>query len=246
MPSREQNPVPAGFATTHWSVVRAAVTGSSPAARAALDQLCRSYWPPIYAFARRLGHNPEDARDLTQAFFAHLIATQSVHRADPARGRFRSFLLGACKHFLADECDRVRTHKRGGQLEFIPLDLALAERRYGGEPSTQTTPDREFDRAWALAVIDRALSRLREEFEMSGRATLFDGLKGFLTGDKAFSSFEVAAAQLQITTGAAKMTVTRMRQRFRALVRQELSQTVLTSAELEAELRDFAAILRSP
>jgi RNA polymerase sigma factor (sigma-70 family) len=246
MPNPEQNTDLVRFPATHWSVVQAAGTGSSAMARAALDQLCRSYWPPIYAFARRLGHNPEDARDLTQAFFAHLIATQSVHRADPARGRFRSFLLGACKHFLADEHDRARTEKRGGRVEFIPLDIALAESRYGGEPSTQTTPDREFDRAWAIAVIDRALSRLREEFEMSGRATLFDGLKGFLTGDKAFSSFQAAAAQLQITAGAAKMTVTRMRQRFRALVRQELSQTVLTSAELEAELRDFAAILRAP
>jgi RNA polymerase sigma-70 factor (ECF subfamily) len=193
-----------------------------------------------------MGHNPEDARDLTQAFFAQLLAKQSVHRADPEQGRFRSFLLGAFKHFLADEHDRALTQKRGGHLEFLPLDFALTESRYGGEPATHSTPDRAFDRAWALAVIDRTLSRLREEFDLSGRVALFDGLKGFLTGDKSFSSYEAAAAQLQITEGAAKMTVTRMRQRFRALIRQELSQTVLTSAELDAELRDIAAILRSP
>jgi RNA polymerase sigma factor (sigma-70 family) len=234
------------FATTRWSLVRAAGCGSSASAQEALEQLCRAYWPPVYAFARRTGHNPEDSRDLTQSFFARLISTRSMDRANPAQGRFRSFLLGAFKHFLADEHDRELTQKRGGHVEFLPLDLALTECRFGGEASTCATPDRAFDRAWALAIIDHALSRLREEFEMSGRMPLFEGLKGFLTGDKAFASYQSAAAQLQITEGAAKMTVTRMRQRFRALVRQELSQTVQTSAELEDELRDFADILRGP
>ena len=232
------------FATTHWSLIQAARDGSSAEARQALDRLCRIYWQPVYAFTRRSGATPEDARDLTQSFFADLLADNSVFRADPQKGRFRSFLLGALKHFLSDQRTRVAAIKRGGDCECVPLDAALAESRYGAVPSTTATPDREYDRAWALTVLDRALARLREEFVLSGRGPLFDGLKGFLTGDKAGSGYQDTAARLRITVGAAKMNVTRMRHRFRALVRQELTHTVLTSAELEEELRDFAAILR--
>lgn len=209
-----------------------------------MERLCQTYWQPVYAFVRRSGRNSEDARDLTQSFFADLIADSSISRADPDRGRFRSFLLGALKHFMADERDRANAIKRGGNIEFVPFDLALAEERYGVQPSSDGSPDHEYDRAWALAVLDRGLQRLREEFVLSGRMGLFDGLKGFLTGDKSASTFAAAATQLKITEGAAKMTVTRMRQRFRALVRQELSHTVLTTDELEEELRNFAAILR--
>jgi len=234
----------AKFETTRWSVVLAAGDGSSVTAKRALERLCQTYWQPVYAFVRRSGCGPEDARDLTQAFFADFVADNSIVRADPNRGRFRSYLLGAVKHFVSDEHDRANAKKRGGNVEFVPLDIAVAEQRYGAEPATDESPDHEYDRAWALAVLDRALQRLREEFVLSGRGNLFDGLKGFLTGDKSVPTFEAAAAKLKITEGAAKMTVTRMRQRFRALVRQELAHTVLTTEVLEEELRDFAAILR--
>ena len=232
------------FATTHWSVVLAAGDTASLCGREALEALCRTYWQPIYAFTRRTGANAEDAQDLTQGFFAHLLNGDSLKRADEARGSFRSYLIGALKHFLADAHDRSQARKRGGGIEFVPLDLLLAESRYGVEPVVETTPEAAYDRAWALAVLDRALGRLREEFTLSGRSALFDGLKAFLTGDRAGVTFAAAAARLRITEGAAKMTVTRMRQRFRALVRQELAQTVLTNSELEEELQAFAAALR--
>jgi RNA polymerase sigma-70 factor (ECF subfamily) len=242
--SDSTGPARGGFATTRWSVVVAAGAQSTTAAKQALERLCQAYWQPVYAFIRRTGHEQEDARDLTQNFFVDLIADKSIGRADPDRGRFRSFLLGALKHFLADARDRANARKRGGGCKFVPLDTVLAEERYGARPSADGSPDREYDRAWALSVLDRALQRLREEFVLSGRESLFDGLKGFLSGDKPSPSFATVAVRLRMTEGAAKMTVTRLRQRFRALVRQELAHTVLTSEELDEELREFTAILR--
>jgi RNA polymerase sigma-70 factor (ECF subfamily) len=224
--------------------VLAAGDSATPAADRALEHLCRGYWQPVYAFCRRTGANSEDARDFTQAFFADLLRSNSLKRADPARGRFRSYLLGALKHFLADEHDRAQARKRGGGIEFIPIDLMLAESRYGLEPASEDLPEASYDRAWALAVLDHALGRLREEFALSGRTVLFDGLKAFLSGDRGDLTFAQVADRLRVTEGAAKMTVTRMRQRLRALVRQELAQTVLTSSELDEELQAFAAALR--
>lgn len=240
----QHGPATKTFATTHWSVIQAARDGSSAAARDALNHLCATYWQPVYAFIRRSGSNAEDARDLTQGFFAALLADDSFARADRDKGRFRSFLLGALKHYLVDEQRRAQTRKRGGDRELVPLDVALAETRYGIEAVAAVSPEAEYDRAWALSVLDRALGRFREEFELAGRAVLFDALKGFLTGDKPAAGYRSVAAQLRITEGAAKMTVTRMRQRFRVLVQQELSQTVLTAAELEEGLRAFLRILR--
>jgi RNA polymerase sigma-70 factor (ECF subfamily) len=231
------------FPTTHWSAVLAAGESAGARVASALEELCRNYWQPVYAFIRRSGANPEDARDLTQAFFADLLSGNAFKRANPELGRFRSYLLGVLKHFLADEYDHSRALKRGGGIEFVPIDVLLAESRYGFELSTESA-SLAYDRAWAMAVLDRALSRLREEFTLSGRAALFDGLKGFLLGDRGDLTFAGVAEELRITEGAAKMTVTRMRQRFRALVRQELAQTVGTSAELEEELRAFAEALR--
>lgn len=233
------------FTATRWSLVQAAGADTSAVSRNALEELCRAYWQPVYAFIRRTGKGEADAADLTQAFFADFLRDNSFARADRKRGRFRSFLIGAIKHFLADDHDRAMAVKRGGRVEIISLDTHLAEGRYGSDSTVGEPPDTAYDRAWALSVLDRALARLREEFELSGRGALFDGLKGFLTGDKETASYAAAAKDLRITEGAAKMSVTRMRQRFRALVRQELAQTVVTSEELEEELRDFAAILRS-
>lgn len=234
---------PFGFHTTHWSVVRAAGDSQLPGAAAALEQLCRVYWQPVYAAVRRKTPNAEDALDLTQGFFADLLRARAIARADPDKGCFRSFLLGALKHFLADQRDFAQAKKRGGRVEFVPFDTAVAESRYGAGSISFSTMDRQFDHAWALALLDRALARLREEFELSGRAELFDGLKLFLTGDKPPGSYAGAATQLRITEGSAKMTVMRMRQRFRALVRQEIAQTVTTPDEFAIELRAFLEAL---
>jgi DNA-directed RNA polymerase specialized sigma24 family protein len=223
------------FASTHWSVVQAARDRSSAPTREALNLLCATYWQPVYAFIRPSGSPREDALDLAQGFFAALLDDRSMARADPDKGRFRSFLLGALRHYLADERRRDRAKKRGGDRELVPLDVALAETRYGFEAAITVTPEIEYDRAGALAVLDRTLARLREKFDLSGRAVLFDALKEFLTGDKSSSGYGSVAGRLQITEGAARMTVTRMRQRFRALVRQDLSHTVLTAAELEED-----------
>jgi len=244
--SAERNNAQPCFATTRWSLVQAAGASASAVSRNALEELCRTYWQPVYAFIRRTGSaQAADAADLTQSFFANLLTDRSLSRADQERGRFRSFLIGALKHFLADDRDRVQAVKRGGRVDVVSLDVMLAESRYGEPSSTVEPSDRAYDRAWALSVLDKALARLREEFELSGRGTLFDGLKGFLTGNEEVATYAAAARSLRITEGATKMTVTRMRKRFRAIMRHELAQTVVTAEELEEELREFTAILRA-
>lgn len=222
------------FLTTRWSIVAAADSSNPASAANALETLCSSYWPAVYRFILRFGNDPETARDLTQAFFLDLLQSRAYLRASPDRGRFRSFLLGTLKHFLADEHDRSRAQKRGGHLAFLRFDTLMAD----SSPSALLPPDHQFDRDWALATLDRSLARLREEFQLSGRAALFDSLKQFLSGEKTASYAEVAA-ELRITEGAAKMTVTRMRHRFRAIVRQEIAETVTTPDQLETELQSF-------
>jgi RNA polymerase sigma-70 factor (ECF subfamily) len=199
----------------------------------------------VYAFIRRGGVTAEDAADLTQGFLTAMIEGEFFSRADREKGRFRSFLLGALKHFLAHDRERQMAKKRGGGIEFVPLDLALAESRYGANVQCSAMPEARFDRGWALAVLDRALARLKEEFERSGRGALWEGLKGFLLGDFGDQTFASVAAELRITEGAAKMTVSRLRQRFYALVRQEIADSVTDSQQLEEEFRTFMEALRA-
>src|SRR5262245_42208366 len=232
------------FGTTHWSVVVAAGHANHDGlSTAALETLCRTYWLPVYGFIRRSTSNPEEAQDLTQGFFEHLLQHHTLTRANPERGRFRSFLLGAVKFFLANERDRQNALKRGGHIEFLHFDTVIAEMRSAG--GSTGSIESQFDRDWALSVLDRALLRLREEFELSGRAALFNGLKPFLTGEKVAETYLQVAERLNITEGAAKMTVTRMRDRFGAIVRQEIAQTVSTREDLDAELRAFVDALSS-
>jgi RNA polymerase sigma-70 factor (ECF subfamily) len=183
----------------------------------------------------------EDARDLTQGFFEHLLENRTLTRADPQQGRFRSFLLGAVKYFLADQRDRRAAIKRGGRIEFLQFDTSMAETR-SAAPAQDRSVEAQFDRDWALAVLDRALHRLREEFTLSGRAELYENLKCFLTGEKS-TTYAQIAQRLKITEGAAKMTVKRMRERFGAIIRQEISQTVATPEDLQFELRTFIEAL---
>jgi RNA polymerase sigma-70 factor (ECF subfamily) len=225
-------------------VVLAVGAKSSEAARDALDQLCQAYWPPVYAYARRAGHSPEDARDLTQGFFVGLIETGSLSRADPERGRFRSFLLGAFKHFLAHERDRAQALKRGGGTRWVPLDIDTEESGTANLPADHRTPDRAYEERWAASLLEKVLGRLRQEFALAGRLELFDPFKGFLIGESVEGGYAAVAARLGMTEGAAKMTVSRLRERYRRLLRAEVAQTLANPKDVEEELRHLLAILR--
>jgi RNA polymerase sigma-70 factor (ECF subfamily) len=231
------------FATTHWSVVLSAGDPATENASIALESLCRSYWYPLYAYVRRAGHSPHDAEDLTQAFFARFLEKEWVTGADRTRGRFRSFLLASLKHFLANEWDKARALKRGGHLTFVPLDQATAETRYRSEPSDTVTPDREYDRRWTLTLLDTVLARLQQEYAQEGKAGLFDTLKGTLSGERSGLPYAVLGQRLQMSEGAVKVAVHRLRQRYRRILRAEIANTVATPDEVEEELQHLFATL---
>lgn len=241
----EPQPVDAvAFQTTHWSVVLAAGWDSSAHARAALEQLCRAYWFPLYAYVRRQGHSEHDAQDLTQAFFARFLEKQHVRLADRERGRFRSFLLTSLKHFLVNEWEKGRTAKRGAGESSLSLDTRDAEGRYLAEPSDEMTPDRVYEKRWAVALVESVLARLRTEYDSTDRLTLFDALKGHVWGDENEGYSEVAA-RLQTTEGALRIAAHRMRDQFRRLLRQEVAHTVASPEEIDAELRHLISVLRT-
>jgi RNA polymerase sigma-70 factor (ECF subfamily) len=232
----------ASFDSTRWSIVLAAARDPSERARAALSDLCETYWYPVYAYVRRRGHAPDEAEDLTQAFFAKLLEKRYVRDADPERGRFRSFLLAAVKHFLSNERDRVEALKRGGGRPLVSLDLETAEGRYRVEPSHDVTPERVYERRWALTLLDRTLARLRAEYERAGQAPRFERLKGYLTGE-ASGGYAEAMAALGLSEGAVKVAVHRLRRRYRELLRAEIAETVEDASAVEGELRALFAAL---
>lgn len=234
---------PATFVTTHWSVVLA-VGGDSPAASAALEELCRTYWYPLYAYVRRKGHDVHDAQDLTQEFFARLLRGDSLLQVHPDKGRFRSFLLAAMNHFLAKQWRRETAQKRGGGQAALSLDAAAAEDRYRLEPVDLQTPDKVFERRWAMTLLARALERLRQERKESGQAAVFDALQGLLTGEKCAQPYTQIASQLGLTEDAVKQTAKRLRQRYGELLRQEVAQTVTRPDEVDEELRHLVAAVR--
>ena len=236
---------PQQFATTHWSLVGAAQSSeaSQTRAREALEELCRAYWYPLYAFVRNRGYTAVDAQDLTQAFFTRFIETDGFASADRERGRFRSYLLGAMKHFLANEWHRAQTQKRGGQVRFIEWESLDAEGRYAGAAQQSDNLDYLFDREWALETIAGALQTLRDEMAKTGKSELFDALKGSLTGEDELPRREVAA-RLEMSEGAVKVAVHRLRQRYRKLLRAAIAETVSNEADLEDELRYLVAVLR--
>jgi RNA polymerase sigma factor (sigma-70 family) len=232
------------FATTHWSVVLLADHSSSSAASGALEKLCRSYWYPVYSFVRRRGSSPHDAQDLTQEFFSRLLKRNSFADADPAKGRFRSFLLGALKHFLADEWDKAQAEKRGGHCEIFSLDALEPEARYALEPATDLTPERIFDRRWAATLLEHALRQLREEFTGAGKIRQFELLKPFLTNDAGPGGYDETAAQLETSPQTVAVSVHRLRQRYREAVRAEIAHTVTGPETIEEELRGLFALRR--
>lgn len=243
-PARDSsNAGAAQFALTHWSVVLRAGQSESTHALAALEQLCTTYWPPIYSFIRRQGHNPSDAQDLTQEFFARLLQKNYLGAVDRSKGRFRSFLLASVKHFLANEWDKARAQKRGGGQVLLSIDTANAETSYAVEPVEHLTPDKLYERRWALTLLQRVMSRLRAEFSQNDKTELFEQLKGTLTGEGRGLGYAALAERLGSTEGAIKVAVHRLRQRYRELLRAEIAQTVAGPEEVEEELRALFAAL---
>jgi RNA polymerase sigma-70 factor (ECF subfamily) len=231
------------FATTHWSLVLTATRSDSTSAHVALSHLCAAYWYPLYAYVRRRGHSPQDAQDLTQEFFARLLEKNWLAQADRDRGRFRTFLLSALNHFLANEWDRAHAQKRGGTVQPIPLQLDTAETRYGQEPPDPATPEQIYERRWALALLDAVLNRLFEENRSDGKATFFEMLKPCLVGDREAQPYAALAAQLKMTEGAVKVAVHRLRRRYRQLLREEIAGTVESPGEIDGEMRHLLATL---
>jgi DNA-directed RNA polymerase specialized sigma24 family protein len=207
------------------------------ASKDALESLCGTYWYPLYAYVRRRGFDSEDARDLTQDFFATLLAKNLFAEADRERGKFRSFLLGSLNHFLANEWDKRRALKRGGGATFLSLDAQDAEDRYLLEPMDELTPERLFDRRWAETLLEIVFARLRGEYEAAGHAARFDECKPWLMGDKADCSYEAAAARLGIGEEGVRSAVHRLRRRFRELMRAEIAHTVCDAGEIDDEIR---------
>jgi RNA polymerase sigma factor (sigma-70 family) len=234
-------PGSSAFPATRWTLVLAAGDPHRKEARSALVSLCEGYWYPLYAWLRRRGYPADRAQDLTQEFFVRVLEGRYLDRADPEKGRFRSFLLISLKFFAADEEDRNRAHKRGGGA-VLPLEFSSGEDRYQREPAHDETPERIFERRWALAVLDRVVERLRSEFVHHGRPEHFERLKVFLLGHSD-APYATLAREMNTSEGALKVAIHRLRKRYRELLRQEIADTVAAPGEVESELRFLAAAL---
>ena len=235
--------LPREFITTHWSAVLLAAGEISAEADRALEELCRAYWYPLYAYVRRQGHSAEDAQDLTQEFFARLLEHKYVRLADPQRGRFRTFLLSSLKNFLINEWKKARTIKRGGDERKFSLDAEQAEFKYSQEPADEMAPDRIFERRWAIALIESVLTQLRAEYVAIGKVDLFEELKGHVWGEG--GAYAEAAARLKTTEGALRIGAHRLREQFRRVLRQQVARTVAAPHEIEAELRHLISVLQT-
>ncbi|MES2924879.1 MAG: sigma-70 family RNA polymerase sigma factor [Verrucomicrobiota bacterium] len=241
-PSATDAPQPL-FLTTRWSIVLGARDRASSSGMLALESLCLAYWYPLYVFVRRQGHGAHDAQDLTQAFFARLLEKDYLQSVEPEKGRFRTFLIVAMKRFLLNEWDKLRTQKRGGNVLHLPLDTGLAESRYLNESSETLPADQVFERRWALTLLEQAMARLRSDYVNSGREVEFEHLKTSLTAERGEVSYREIAAALQMTEGAARVALHRLRKRFREVFREEIANTVSTSAEVDDEVRYVVGIL---
>jgi DNA-directed RNA polymerase specialized sigma24 family protein len=231
------------FATTHWSVVLAAGQRDSPAATEALENLCRTYWYPLYAYIRRRGFGHEDAQDLTQGFLLQLLEHDAFNRVERSRGRFRSFLLASLNYYLADQRDHAGAIKRGAGQAPISLEASAAAERYQLEPLDTGSPGRLFERRWALALLDQVLQRLGQEFQEAGNGALFRRLQDFLVTGQTEARYPEAAADLGMSEDAVKKAAQRMRQRYYELFREEIAHTVADPGEIEDELRYLCEIM---
>jgi RNA polymerase sigma-70 factor (ECF subfamily) len=219
-------------------VVLVSAQSQAPGSKAALAELCRLYWYPLYAYVRRRGHTPEETQDLTQGFFLHLLEHKTLGRADPLKGKFRSFLLGSLQNYLSSEAERARCLKRGGGVEFISLDLQDAEDLYRLEPADHLTAETIFDARWATTLLDEAMSRLESEYAEQGKAATLQALKPFLdpTNVQVLPSYEQLANQLRVTLGAVKTLIHRLRKQYTTLLREEVARTVCDPVEVDDEI----------
>jgi len=235
----------ASFHTTRWTIVMRAAKSQAQGGQSALAELCRLYWYPLYIFARRRGHSPEDAKDLTQGFFLHVVEHRAFRGVDRLKGKFRSFLLASFQNHLSDVGDRARRLKRGGDKEFVQLDAEEAEERYRLEPVEFLTPEKIFDARWAMTVLEEALKQLREEYATAGRTSTFEALKAFLDPNNSIAppSSDEVANRLQVTTGAVKTLIHRLRKRYTALLREEVGRTVSDPAEIDEEIHELCEAL---
>jgi RNA polymerase sigma-70 factor (ECF subfamily) len=231
-----------GFATTQWSVVLAARAGDPALAQEALAALCATYWPPLYAYARRLGRSAADAEDLTQGFFVSLFEREALLQVERGKGRFRSFVIVAFRHFLANERDRERAQKRGGAVALVPIDAALVESRFAPSLADTRTPEELYDRMWALTMLEQVMRRLEEEHARSAKRGTFDHLKAYLTGS-ADAGYAETAAATGMSVGAVKVAVHRLRRRYRELLWQEAARTVDDPEATKDEVRELMAAL---
>ena len=243
-PAREPDPAhPRVFATTHWSVVLAAGQGDSAPAQCALETLCCAYWYPIYAYVRRKGYRPEEAQDLTQEFFAQLIAKDHFRLADRNKGKFRTFLLAMLDYFLAREWNRAHRQKRGGQFVFVSLDQQTPEERYRLEPADQDTPEKKFVRNWALTVLEQSMDALEHECRENGKAALFGEVKELLSKERDAGTYAEIGGRLNMGEGATRMAVHRLRRRYGELLRNEIAQTVSGPEQVEEEMRYLLSVV---
>jgi RNA polymerase sigma factor (sigma-70 family) len=237
----------ASFHTTHWTIVMRAAQSQAPRGASALAQLCRLYWYPLYMFARRRGHSPDDAQDLTQGFFLHLLGQRALAGVDRLKGKFRSFLLASFQNHLSDQVDRARRVKRGGDKEIVELDAEEAEERYRLEPAECLTAEKMFDARWAMTLLAEALNRLRQEYTTEGKTSTFEALKVFLDPVNSIAppSYEEVANRLQVTTGGVKTLIHRLRKRYSALLREEVGRTVSDPAKIDEEIHALCEALIS-
>ena len=233
------------FETTHWSIVVAAGDDRREDAHDALSQLCETYWYPLYAFVRRRGHSAPDAQDLTQAFFARLLEKQTLSVADPERGKFRSFLLASLDHFLANEHDRATAQKRGGGRAHLSLDLAAGESRVSLEPAHELTPERLYERQWALTLLELVVAKMEAEYQQTGKTRHFELLKDALGGGRDRLPFAEIAVELNMSVESARQAAHRMRKRYRALLREEVARTVVDPSGVDEELANLFEALGS-
>jgi DNA-directed RNA polymerase specialized sigma24 family protein len=232
-----------GFHTTAWSLVLAAAGNPTTDARHALALLCQTYWNPVYAFIRRCGYTPDQAQDLTQGFFALLLEKDFLRAVDQRRGRFRSFLLTAVKHFLANEWDRAHAIKRGGGHIPVSIDVLEAESWYGPAAVEAATPERLFERRWALSVLENVMTRLRVDYTAMGKGEQFHRLEGLLTKDAAEARCEALALEMGVSAGALRMSLHRLRRKYRHILREEIAETVSTPTEIDEEIRFLMSVL---
>lgn len=232
-----------GFQTTHWSLVLAAGEPGHPAAQRAVAELCRNYWYPLYAFVRRKGRPAEEARDLTQDFFSVVLEKNYFGDADRERGRFRTFLLAAAENFLRNDWAKRQTLKRGGGIGFISFEADTAETRYLREPVDGETPEKLFDRRWAVSLLETVMERLRSEFAKAGKQDHFESLHVFLSGEKHAASYVEVATKLNLSEGAVRVAVHRMRARYGELLRKEIATTLADPRDVDDELRHLFAVL---